>query len=181
MEAVKIMIDPKALFSLSYGLYIVSTSYQGKMNGQIINAMMQLTADPICVAVCLHKDNFTAELLEKSRCFSASVLDIDVTMPFIGIFGFRSGRSFDKFSNCKEWVMGENGAPKVTENCIAAIEAKVISVADVYTHKIFVGEVTSAEQIREGRPLTYADYHTIKKGKSPANAPSAVFNSIRNS
>jgi len=175
------MIDPKALFSLSYGLYIVSTIYEGKMNGQIINAMMQLTAEPICIAACLHKDNCTTELIEKSGYFSASVLDSEVTMPFIGIFGFRSGRVYDKFADCKEWVIGENGAPKVTENCIAAIEAKVISVTDAYTHKIFVGEVTSAEQIREGKPLTYADYHIIKKGKSPANAPSAVFNTLKNS
>jgi flavin reductase (DIM6/NTAB) family NADH-FMN oxidoreductase RutF len=175
------MIDPKALFSLSYGLYIVSTGYEGKMNGQIINAMMQLTAEPICVAACLHKDNYTAELVEKSGYFSASVLDANVEMPFIGIFGFRTGRSFDKFANCKEWVMGENGVPKVTENCIAVIEAKVISVASTYTHKIFTGEVTSAEQIREGKPLTYADYHIIKKGKSPANAPSALFNKMESS
>ena len=173
------MIDPKALFSLSYGLYIISTRYEGRMNGQIINTMTQVTAEPICVSICLHKDNYTAELLEKSGFFSASVLDINVTMPFIGIFGFKSGRCYDKFANCGDWVMGENGTPKVTENCIAAIEAKVFSVTDVYTHKIFIGQVTSAERIREGRPLTYADYHITKKGKAPANAPSAVFNELK--
>ena len=170
------MIDPKALFFLSYGLYIVSTRYEDKMNGQIINAMMQLTAEPMCIAACLHRDNYTTELIEKSGYFSASILDSEVAMPFIGIFGFRTGRSYDKFANCKEWVIGENGVPKVTENCIATIEVRVISATCVHTHKVFVGEVTSAEQIREGRPLTYADYHNIKKGKSPANAPSAVFN-----
>ena len=173
------MIDPKALFSLSYGLYIVSTSYEGKMNGQIINAMIQLTASPICIAVCLHKDNYTTELLEKSGLFSVSTLDSEVEMPFIGLFGFRTGRSFDKFANCKEWVMGESGVPKVTGNCLAAIEAKVISSTLVHTHKVFIGEVTSAEQIREGKPLSYADYHTVKKGKSPANAPSVVFNTLK--
>lgn len=172
------MVDPKALFSLGYGLYIVSTEYEGKKNGQIINAMMQLTADPICVAVCLHKNNYTAELLEKSGYFSASVLENDVTMPFIGMFGFRTGREFDKFTNCKEWVVGENGMPRVTEYCVASLEAKVISTVDVYTHKIFVGEVTFAEQISAAKPLTYADYHIIKRGKAPANAPSAVFNKI---
>ena len=173
------MIDPKALFSLSYGLYIVSTQYEGMMNGQILNAMMQLTAEPICIAICLHKDNYTTELINKSGLFSASVLESEVTMPFIGSFGFRTGRNFDKFANCKEWVIGENGVPKVTGSCIAVVEAKVVSVTNVFTHKIFIGEVTSAEQISEGKPLTYADYHIIKKGKSPANAPSSVFNVLR--
>ena len=174
------MIDPKALFSLSYGLYIISANHEGKMNGQIINAMTQLTAEPICIAICLNKNNYTTELLEKSGYFTASVLESNVTMPFIGIFGFKSGRDFDKFANCKEWIMGENGVPKVTENCITAIEAKVISITDVYTHRVFVGEVTSAEQIREGKPLTYADYHIVKNGKAPANAPSSIFNVLRN-
>ena len=43
-------IDPRALFTLNYGVYILSTSYEEKKNGQIINALMQLTADPICMA-----------------------------------------------------------------------------------------------------------------------------------
>lgn len=173
------MIDPKALFSLSYGLYIISTEYDGQKNGQIINAMIQVTSSPICVTICLHKDNFTTELLEKRGYFSASILDKEASMPFIGIFGFHTGRNFDKFGACKEWTIGENGVPRVTENCIAALEAKVISVTDIYTHKLFMAEVTFAEQIRAGVPLTYADYHTIKKGKSPANAPSSVFNAIK--
>ena len=37
---------------------------------------------------------------------------------------------------------------------------------------------SSAELLAEGNPLTYADYHKLKKGKSPANAPSAIFNKI---
>ncbi len=39
------IIDPRALFTLNYGVYIVSTEYQGRKNGQIINALMQLTAN----------------------------------------------------------------------------------------------------------------------------------------
>jgi len=46
-------IDLQALFALSYGLYIVTGTHDGKMNGQIANALMQVTADPIClVAAC---------------------------------------------------------------------------------------------------------------------------------
>lgn len=62
-------IDPRALFSLSYGVYILSTEFEGKKNGQIINALIQVTSDPICIAACLHKDNYTTELVEKSRRF----------------------------------------------------------------------------------------------------------------
>ena len=170
-------VDPKALFTFSYGLYIVSTNLDGKMNGQVVNAVMQLTAEPICIAACLNKNNYTTELLTKSKKFSVSVFAEEVSLPFIGIFGFHSGREYDKFSQCA-YKMTELGLPIVTENTVAAVEAEVIDVVDVHTHKLFIGEVKSAEVLAEGNPLTYADYHRLKKGKSPATAPTAIFNKI---
>lgn len=171
-------IDPRALFTLNYGVYILSTSHEGKKNGQIINALMQLTADPICMAACLHRDNFTTELVEKSGRFSISVLEDAVPLKFIGLFGFRCGRDFDKFSECT-YEIGESGLPLVTEYTLAGIELKVLSVQDVFTHKLIVGQVEKAQLLKEGTPLTYANYHSVKKGKSPANAPSAVFNQVK--
>lgn len=171
-------IDPRALFSLSYGVYILSTGYEGKFNGQIINALMQLTADPICMAACLHKENYTTELVEKSGRFSVSVLEDSVPLKFIGLFGFRCGREFDKFGECR-YEVETNGLPLVTEHALAGIELKVLSVQDVFTHKVFIGQVEKAQLFKEGIPLTYANYHRVKKGKSPANAPSAIFNEVK--
>lgn len=171
-------IDPRALFTLSYGVYILSTGYEGKYNGQIINALMQLTGDPICVAACLHKNNYTTELVEKSGRFSVSVLEDSVPLQFIGIFGFRCGREFDKFKECS-YEVREEGLPLVVDYSLAGIEAKVLSVQDVFTHKLFVGRVEKAVLLKEGYPLTYANYHRVKKGKSPANAPSAIFNKVK--
>ncbi|MDD2207632.1 MAG: flavin reductase family protein [Aminobacterium sp.] len=171
-------IDAKALFSLSYGMYILSTEYEGQKNGQILNALIQLTSKPICIAACLHRDNYTTELLEKSRRLSISVLEETVPLKFIGVFGFRCGRDFDKFSACI-YKRGETGIPIVTEYSLASIEARVLSVTEVHTHKLFIAQVEAAEVIKEGKPLLYADYHTIKKGKSPDKAPSAIFNTIK--
>jgi flavin reductase (DIM6/NTAB) family NADH-FMN oxidoreductase RutF len=120
-------IDPRALFTLNYGVYILSTGYEGKFNGQIINALMQLTADPICMAACLHKDNYTTELVEKSGRFSISVLEDAVPLKFIGLFGFRCGREFDKFGEC-QYEIGSEGLPLVTEYTLAGIELKVLVV-----------------------------------------------------
>jgi flavin reductase (DIM6/NTAB) family NADH-FMN oxidoreductase RutF len=170
-------IDPKALFTFSYGLFIVGTSWEGKLNAQVANTVMQLTAEPICIAACLNKNNYTTELLAKSKKFSVSVFAEDVDLPFIGNFGFRTGRDHDKFANCK-YRLSELGLPIVTERTVAAVEAAVIEVADVHTHMLFIGEVKSAEVLAEGKPLTYADYHNLKKGKSPATAPTAIFNKI---
>ncbi|WP_024822796.1 flavin reductase family protein [Aminobacterium mobile] len=171
-------IDPRALFTVSYGVYILSTEWEEKKNGQIINAFMQLTGDPICVAACLHKDNYTTELLEKSRRFSLSVLEDATPLKFIGVFGFRCGRDFDKFNACS-YTISESGLPVVTDYALASIEGEVLSVTDIFTHKLFIAQVRAATVLKEGKPLLYSDYHTIKKGKSPERAPSAVFNVIK--
>jgi len=44
---------------------------------------------------------------------------------------------------------------------------------------LFVGSVVGSKFIKEATPLTYADYHLIKKGKSPKTAPTFGFNTIK--
>ena len=46
-------VDMKALFNLSYGMYVVGSRIGEKLNGQIANAVMQITADPVTIAVQL--------------------------------------------------------------------------------------------------------------------------------
>ena len=61
----------KAMFSLTYGMYIVSTEYNGKLNGQVANTCMQITSEPLCVAVCINKANLTTELVSSRGAFRA--------------------------------------------------------------------------------------------------------------
>lgn len=171
-------IDMKALFSLTYGMYIVSTACDGKLNGQIANTVMQITSEPLCIAACLNKANLTTELIRKSGVFSVSVLEQDVPMTFIGQFGFKSGRDIDKFANVK-YELGPTGAPVVEDWGIAAFDAAVRETLELPSHVLFIGEVQGARMFKEAAPLTYADYHLIKKGKSPKTAPTFGFNSIK--
>lgn len=170
-------IEPRALFNLSYGVYIVSSVFEGRYNGQIANSAMQISGEPPTIAVSIHKDNLTGEYIEKSGIFSLSVLDKTVPMIFMGTFGFKCGRKVDKFCDCR-YSVGPTGAPMVTDYAVAVMDARVISITDVHTHRLFVGELVSAKMVGDGEPLTYADYHNIKKGKSPANAPTHIFNKV---
>jgi len=171
-------IDMKALFNLTYGMYIVSTEWEGKKNGQIANSVMQVTATPNTVAVCLNKENYTWDLVDKSGKFSVTVLEEEVPMTFIGTFGFKSGRDIDKFASCT-WARGLEGTPVVTEHALAWIEARVFNRVDVYTHSVFFGEVLSSSCLKQGCPLTYANYHLVKKGKSPKSAPTYILNAVK--
>ena len=163
-------LNREVFTQLSYGLYTVTSHLDGKLNGQIVNTVLQVTSEPPRVAVIINKDNLTHEYISKSRVFGASVLDTSTPMTFIGLFGFKSGRNVDKLSQV-EFTEGATGAPLVTDHCLSVLEARVIEQVDVGTHTLFVGDVVSADVLRSGEPLTYAYYHTHLKGKSPKTAP----------
>lgn len=155
---------------LSYGLYIVSSRRQERLNGQIVNTVLQVTSDPPRVACIINKNNFTHELITQSGIFGASVLDDSTPMIFIGLFGFKSGRDVDKFSQVN-FVEGVTGCPMVVDHALGVLEAKVVHQVDVGTHTLFVGDVVASDVLREGRPLTYLYYQTHLKGKASKYSP----------
>jgi len=163
-------IDRNVFRDLSYGLYIVASQHEGRANAQVVNTVIQVTSDPPRVAVIINKNNFTHELIVKSKVFSASVLDESAPMAFFGPFGFKSGRDINKLAktSCKE---GVTGCPLIIEHALSVLEAKVINEIDLGTHTVFIGDVLSSETLKEGTPLTYKYYHQVLKGRSSPNAP----------
>ena len=162
--------DRRAFRDLSYGLYIVTSLDGDRLNGQIVNTVIQVTSDPARVAVIVNKQNLTHEFISKSGLFGVSVLDESAPMTFMGLFGFRSGRDVDKLSQV-EFKMGVTGCPLVLEHALSVLEAKVINQIDLGTHTIFIGDTINAEVLKDGRPLTYRYYQEFLKGKAPATAP----------
>ncbi len=80
-----------ALYKLSYGVYMVTSKKDTRMNGQIANTVFQVTSEPPTVAASINKNNLAHESVKQSRAFSASVLCQDTPLTLIGRFGFRSG------------------------------------------------------------------------------------------
>ncbi len=161
-------LDERALWSVSYGLYVVTGRAGGRANGQIANAVCQVTAVPPRVAVAVNHDNFTHDLIRDGGHFAFSVLADTAPMELIGLFGFRSGRDVDKLAG----VAVREGAhcPLVVEHALSVVEARVIASVDAGTHTVFVGEVVGAEVVAQGTALTYLEYHA-RKGRAPATAP----------
>ncbi len=170
-------MDERALWKLSYGLYVVASRHDGRPNGQIANTVFQLTAEPSRVAACINKDNLTHEFIEKSRRFTVNVLHEEVPMELIGRFGFRSGRKEDKFSGVK-WKELESGSPCLLEGSCACLEIEVEGTCDVGTHTLFWGTVVDALLLEDIPPLTYAQYHARKGAKSHPRSPTFTAASI---
>ncbi len=165
-------MDPKALFNLSYGLYIISSKKEGRFNGQIANTVFQVSGTPNSLAISINKQNLTHEFIQASRLFTVSILAQSAPLSLIGHFGFKSGREADKFTGANfSYKVGENGLPYVTGHTNAFIEAKVIREMDAGTHTVFLAEVTNAAILSNEPPMTYAYYHQIKRGAVPKTAP----------
>jgi len=162
--------EKKAIWDISYGLYIVTATDGQKHNGQIVNTAFQVTAEPPQIAVCINKQNLTYEYIMKTKIFGVSVLEKETPMTFIGLWGFRSGRDIDKFVGVN-YKTGASGIKLVTDHSLSAMEAKVTYMQDVGTHVIFVGQIVNSEVIKDGELLTYEYYQKEKKGKAPKTAP----------
>jgi flavin reductase (DIM6/NTAB) family NADH-FMN oxidoreductase RutF/rubredoxin len=163
----------KALYTISYGLYVIGSRKGDRLNGQIANTVIQVCSEPPTISVCINKGNLSHEFIKHSGAFTVSVLAQDTPLSFIGGFGFKSGRDGDKFAGIN-YRIGETQAPIVLDNALAYLEAKVIKDVDVGTHTIFVGELVAAGVLREGEPMTYAYYHQVKRGATPKTAPSYI-------
>jgi flavin reductase (DIM6/NTAB) family NADH-FMN oxidoreductase RutF len=166
-------MDAKCFFKISYGVYIVSSKKGGSFNGQTANAMMQVTSEPPQIALALNKNNLTHEFIKESGVFTLSILSQDAPLNLIGRFGFKSGRDVNKFAEIA-YRLGKNGCPFLAEHSLGYIEGKIVKNLDVGTHTIFVGEITDAEVLAEGEPMTYAYYHQVKRGTTPKAAPTYV-------
>jgi len=166
-------IDQTCLHKIQYGMYVISTKFDNKLNGQIATTLFQVTNSPIKIAICLSKKTFTHELILKSNIFSASILEQETPMKFIGSFGFRCGKDCDKFCNIN-FATDLTGCPLILDHSLVIMESEVIQQLDVGTHTLFIGVVKSAKKIKDGIAMTYEYYHNVIKGKSPENAPTYI-------
>jgi len=164
-------MDAKALYLISYGMYIICSKKGDKINGQTANSVVQVASEPPIISVCINKQNLTHEFIKESKVFTASVIAQTAPLKLIGGFGFKSGRDVNKFEGVK-YKIGQSGAPVILDNTLGYLEAKVIDSVDAKTHTIFVGELVGAEVLAEGEPMTYAYYHLVKRGTTPKSAPS---------
>jgi ferric-chelate reductase [NAD(P)H] len=166
-------MDKTAFASLSYGVYVVCTGKDGLRNGQICNTVFQIAADPPTLGISVNKLNYTHECLAKTFNFSVSVLSEEAPMTYIGRFGFRCGRDFDKLAGL-DVREGITGAPIVSDYAVAFVECRILESFDCGTHTLFLGEALDAGFLGPGTAMTYAYYHSVKKGKSPSRAPTFI-------
>ena len=166
------MIENSAMYKISYGLYMLTTTDGEKQNGCIVNTVSMLTDNPKRIVVFVNKANYSEELLRKTGIFNVSVLTESAPFDLFKQFGFVSGRDKDKFEGGR-YEVSENGLYYLPAHANAVLSGKVVDYYDYGTHTLFVAEVTEAKVLNDEKSVTYEYYQANIKQKPKAEpAPS---------
>ncbi|MGN1346920.1 MAG: flavin reductase [Eubacteriales bacterium] len=158
-------IEKNAMFKLSYGLFVLTSTEFGKDNGCIINTVIQVTDSPKRIAIAVNKGNRTHDMIQATGQFNVSVLTEEAPFSVFERFGFQSGRDVDKFAGDLNVVRTENWIRYLPEYTNAVISGAVISTVDCGTHTLFVADVTEAKVLSDVPSVTYAYYFKHIKPK----------------
>ena len=151
-------MDKKAMYKLSYGLFVLTAREGDKDNGCIVNTAIQAASAPNQLSVCVNKANYTHDMIKRTGEFTVSVISERAGFELFTHFGFRSGREVNKFEAYEKCERGANGIYYVTEGTNAYLSVKVTKTEDLGSHTMFIGEVTDMEVLSEYPSVTYAYY-----------------------
>ncbi len=161
-------MDNKALYNLSYGVFVLGTCDGEKINACITNTCIQVASNPIRIAISVLNQNLTCDMIKSSGVFNLSVLDNSCTFDLIKHFGMQSGKNVDKFADFPHGT-DENGCPYIKQSVCSVLRCKVLSSTDLGSHTLFIAEVQNAFIVSKNPPLTYADYQNKIKPKQTVN------------
>ena len=161
----------KAMYKLSYGLFVCTAVRGDKKNGCIINTAIQVASDPNCISIAVNKANYTHDMIKDTGSCNISVISKDASFDLFKHFGFQSGRDVDKFGAdfAKDnYEIAENGIPYVTKGTNAYFSLKVEKEVDLGSHTLFICEPTFMTVLSDIGSCTYEYYQSDIKPKPEA-------------
>ena len=155
----------KAMYKLTYGLFVLTANENGKDNGCIINTAIQAAGDPNQVSISVSKQNYTHDMIVRTGKFTVSSITEKADFSLFKRFGFQSGKDTDKFQGFDGWMRGINGVTYITESTNAYISVEVEKSVDLGSHTLFIGKVTDMEVLSDDKSVTYEFYQSNIKPK----------------
>ena len=156
--------DLRALFSIGYGLYVVTTNDGKKDNGCIVNTVTQVTSSPNRIAVTINKDNYTHHVVQQTGILNVNCLSVEAPFAVFEKYGFQSGRAVDKLADIEE-LRSDNGLRFLPQYINAFFSLKVENYMDLGTHGMFICSITEARVINKDETMTYTYYQNNVKPK----------------
>ena len=156
--------DLTALFNIGYGLYVVTCHDGKKDNGLIVNTVSQVTNSPNRIAVCINKENYSHHVIKQTGVMNVNCLSVEAPFSVFECFGFRSGRTADKFDTITP-LRSDNGLAFLPQYINSFMSLKVEQYVDLDTHGMFICSVTEARVISDKETMTYTYYQNNVKPK----------------
>jgi flavin reductase (DIM6/NTAB) family NADH-FMN oxidoreductase RutF len=145
-----------ALFHrLTYGVYVVGVAAEERRDGFTAAWVMQVSFDPLLLAVSINPGNASYELLHAAGGFTVNVLK-QGQLELARRFGTRSGRTEDKLQGIR-WTPGRTGAP-ILDEALAYFDCQLTGRHRAGDHELVLGQVVAGKILDpRGKPLTYAE------------------------
>ena len=179
-------MDKKAMYKLSYGLFVLTAKEDSKDNGCIINTAIQAASEPNQLSICVNKLNYTHDMIQRTGAFTVSVISQNAAFDLFKQFGFQTGREADKFADFSSCTRGVNGIYYITEGTNAYISVKVTKSEGIQNA---VSKLQSESSLKTGRSALLecmsnlvANGFTVKKiflpsGKTPSVQSESIYTS----
>ena len=152
-------MDTKAMYKLTYGLFVLTTKQGDKDNGCIINTAIQAASDPNQMSICVNKANYTHDLIKESGKFNVSVISEDAKFELFKRFGFQCGKNIDKFESFESgYAAAENGIRYIVDGTNAYFSVNVDKTVDLGSHTMFVGQIQDMNVLSDVPSATYTYY-----------------------
>jgi len=159
-------MNTKAMYKLSYGLFVCTAKQGDKMNGCIINTAIQVASEPNRISIAINKANYTHDMVKATGACNISVISTSAGFDMFKHFGFQSGRDVDKFSkDYTTYQMAENGIPYIIAGTNAYFSLKVEKEVDLGSHTLFICEPTFMTVLSDTPSCTYEYYQSNIKPK----------------
>ena len=129
-------MDIKALHDISYGMYIVTTNYNNQKIGCVVNTVTQVTSENPIISININKNNYTNEMITKSKKLVVSILSENATQELISNFGYFSSKEKNKFEETKYEEI--DNLPVINEGVCGYLICDLIEKIDCKTLNVFL-------------------------------------------
>ncbi|MGD9227122.1 MAG: flavin reductase family protein [Desulfobacterales bacterium] len=151
----------KAFGKLTYGIYVLTSHHEEKINGMIASWVSQVSYEPPLIMVAVHPKRFSHKLIEDGGGFVLHVL-ADTQADFLSRF---KGTDVSAKFSAIDWTRGKTGCPILSE-CLAYFECELKTHYRPGNHTLFIGEVIAAGFLAHQKPFTTREYDGVYLGKA---------------
>ncbi len=148
------MSEVAALFQrLTHGVYVIGVGRGAEVNAFTAAWVMQVSFDPLLLALSINAGHASYRVLRQSRVFSVNVLPGE-RLDMAAHFG--QPAAADKLGSTP-WSPGETGVPLLLD-AIAQFECRVVAEHEAGDHVLVLGQVCGGTLVDPaGEPLLYRD------------------------